>query len=253
MSRLYPRLLPAETESRFDALPRTVDPLTDPIAAVGSARAVYAAAGGLRVQRDELLGLRKEVLYVARDHGYPERPGPEARNNFDRRVARILHTQMGLTPGEASQRQVWAYLALVLLPDVSSWRFPATDGRYVPDRFKGTDLTRHTLARLWWRAHLLRDDSRPEDPYWLLKVLGESDLDQIMARRRSVAASPALVREVVRVVAEADDGGGRDVLRDLLKRLLRLTAFLDLDWLNDTEIRALVVRERAVSASNLAG
>jgi hypothetical protein len=58
---------------------------------------------------------------------------------------------------------------------------------------------------------------------------------------------------VVRVTAESTDVVGRDVLRDLLKRLLRLTAFLDLDWLDDEQLRALVLRERAVSIANLTG
>ncbi|WP_158372636.1 DUF6339 family protein [Cellulosimicrobium cellulans] len=254
MSTLYPRLLPADTEALFTRLPETSAGAAEPPEALTTARAVYAASGGMRVHRDELLVLRDEVRRAAVEHGFPERPGLEARNGFDRRVARILHARMGLTAGEASQRQVWAYLALVLLPDVCVWRFPPNDdGRYVADRYKGTDLTRHALARLWWRAHVLRDGTRHDDPYWMLEALGEADLDQVMARRRSVAATPSLVRTVVRVTAESTDAVGRDVLRDLLKRLLRLTAFLDLDWLDDEQLRALVLRERAVSIANLTG
>lgn len=252
MSTLYPRLLPAETERLFVRLSDVVDGAADPSADIATARAVYAASGGMRVHRDQLIGLREEVRRAALDHGYPGRPGVEARNGFDRRVARILHASMDITAGEASQRQVWAFLALVLLPDVCAWRFPANDsGKFVADRFKGSDLTRHTLARLWWRAQVLRDETRVDDPYWMLEALGEADLDQVMARRRSVAATPSLVRMVVRVTAESTDASGRDVLRDLLKRLLRLTAFLDLDWLDDAELRSLVLRERAVSMANL--
>lgn len=254
MSTLYPRLLPADTEALFERLPDDAHHVMEPPAALTSARAVYAASGGTRVHRDELLVLRDEVLDAARQHGFPGRPSTVARTAFDRRVARILHARLAVTPGEASQRQVWAYLALVLLPDVCAWRFPASEGgRYVADRFKGTDLTRHTLARLWWRAQVLRDDvrARSGDPYWLLDAIGEADLDQVMARRRSVAATPTLVRAVVRVTADAGDAAGRDVLRDLLKRLLRLTAFLDLDWLDDAALEDLVIRERAVSIANL--
>lgn len=252
MSTLYPRLLPTETEKLFALLSDVADEAGNPSADAAVARTVYAASGGMRVHPDQLVGLREQVCRAALDHGYPERPGVEARNGFDRRVARILHANMDITAGEASQRQVWAYLALVLLPDVCAWRFPANDaGKFVADRFKGTDLTRHTLARLWWRAQVLRDGTRVDDPYWMLEALGEADLDQVMARRRSVAATPSLVRMVVRVTAESTDFGGRDVLRDLLKRLLRLTAFLDLDWLDEVQLRSLVLRERAVSIANL--
>ncbi|MGN8245946.1 DUF6339 family protein [Cellulomonas soli] len=252
MSTLYPRLLPGETETLFAALSHEVVHGAEPAAVPGSARVVYAASGGMRARRDDLAVIRHEVLRVAREQGFPARPGLDARHRFDRQVGRILHARMGVSPGEASQRQIWAYLALVLLPDVCAWRFPPNDdGTFVGDRFKGTDLTRHTLARLWWRAHVLYDEARESDPYWLLDVLGEADLDQVMARRSSIAATPALVRTVVKVAAESGHSGGREVLRDVLKRLLRLTAFLDLDWLDEAELKTLVLRERDLSIANL--
>lgn len=160
-----------------------------------------------------------------------------------------------MTPGEASQSQIWAFLALVLVPHLCAWRFPMRDGAYTADRFKGTDLTRHTLARLWTRAHVLHDPLA-EDPYSLLSELGEADLDQIMARRRAVAATPALVRAIVRAHVEdsanGDDVSARAVLRDSLQRLLRLTAFLDLDWLSEDRLLDLVREQRVESRSRLA-
>ncbi|MBF0688431.1 MAG: hypothetical protein IR158_11795 [Cellulomonas sp.] len=251
MTRLYPRLLPAEAEARFASLAQAAAQSDGVPERVTAARTVFAASGGRRTQVDELRGLRARVLALAVEHGFPDRGGTDSRSSFDRALARLLHLEMGIGPGEASQRQVWAYLALVLLPDVCAWRFPPGAGGFVADRFKGTDLTRHVLARLWWRAHLLRDEQPRADPYWMLDVLGEADLDQIMARRRSVAASPGLVRAVVRTSAAEDGSGGREVFRDLLKRLLRLTAFLDVDWMGEAELTALVARERAVSLAHL--
>jgi hypothetical protein len=166
---------------------------------------------------------------------------------FDRRVARNLHANAGMAPGEAAQPQVWAYLALVLLPDVCAWRFPARDGKYAGDRFKGTDLTRHALGRLWTRAHVLHDPSDATDPYALLEVLGEADLDQVMARRGAVAASPGLVRAVVRCHRDdvvPDGPPTRDVLRESLKRLLRMTAFMDVDSLDGSRLTDVVLETR---------
>ncbi|WP_143134178.1 DUF6339 family protein [Actinoplanes philippinensis] len=186
--------------------------------------------------------------------GYPEMPGTAQRNQFDRAVARHLHQHTGMTPGEASQRQVWAFLGLVLVPHVCAWRFPMKDGVYVADRFKGSDLTRHTLARLWTRAHVLYDSAAP-DPYALMDAVGEADLDQIMARRRAVAATPALVRAIVRAHVEDSNSGedtpARAVLRDSLQRLLRLTAFLDLDWIPEEQILQLVREQRIESRKHL--
>jgi hypothetical protein len=174
---------------------------------------------------------------------------------FDRHVARHLHEHMGLSAGEAAQPQVWAYLGLVLLPDVCAWRFLPRPNGYVEDRFKGTDLTRHTLARLWTRGHVLHDPDDPAGPYALLDALGEADLDQVMARRGAVAASPALVRSVIRCHRDDATSGGppaRVVLRESLKRLLRMTAFLDFDGLDEERLAAVVLETRAQSRALLA-
>ncbi|MGX6604598.1 DUF6339 family protein [Micromonosporaceae bacterium Da 78-11] len=255
MSTLYPRLLPGETEKLFAAMRgRGPEDLREH-AAVSSGRAVFAATGGTRVTRDELKLLSTELEKLAVAKNYPQPPTVQDRNEFDRMVARHLHQHSGMTPGEASQRQVWAFLALVLVPHLCAWRFPMRDDVYVADRFKGTDLTRHTLARLWTRAHVLNDPSAT-DSYHLLGALGEADLDQIMARRRAVAATPALVRAIVQAHVEdsgtGDETPARAVLRDSLQRLLRLTAFLDLDWLPADRLVELVREQRMESRKHLA-
>jgi hypothetical protein len=254
MSSLYPRLLPSRADDLFRALnargPRPPRDREFP----SLEYAVFAATGGQRTTPARLQGLRAELISQAVACGFPAPATVTQRTRFDSAVARYLHTHLDLVPGEASQRQIWSYLALVLLPDVCAWRFPPRpDGTYVDDRFKGTDLTRHALGRLWTRAHLLHAPS-PDDPYALLDVLGENDLDQILARRRDIAATPDLVRAIVRThrddPANGDGTFDRDVLRDTLKRLMRLCAFLDLDSRDNAELDHLVagLRERSRDA-----
>lgn len=242
MSVLYPRLLPGESNKLYAELHGRAIGTHQGMVANHSSRAVFAATGGRRVTRDELDDLRQAILTTAQEQGFPDAPGSAQRNAFDQKTARILHEQSLMVPGEAAQRQVWAFLALVLLPDVCVWRWPAnTDGKYLADRFKGMDLTRHALARLWTRAHVLHEPHEAE-PYGLLEVLGEADLDQIMARRGSIAASPALVRAVVRGQRDEEQisVASRRVLRESLMRLLRLTAFLDVDSLSEPELDHLI-------------
>ncbi|MEU1512264.1 DUF6339 family protein [Streptomyces sp. NPDC005811] len=253
MSLLYPRLLPSETERRFRLLHETPPARHGTIVANNSPRAVYSATGGRRITREELDQLRDAILRAALGQGFPIPPSIAQGSNFDRETARILYRQCRMVPGEASQRQVWAFLALVLLPDVCAWRWPADSNRgYTADRFKGTDLTRHACARLWTRAQVLHDPMA-DDPHHLLYVLGENDIDQIMARRSALAASPALVRAIVR--AHQEDQTDRSVpsqqvLRQSLMRLLRLTAFLDLDSASEADLGHLVraVRTEARTA-----
>jgi hypothetical protein len=254
MSVLFPRLLPSRAEDLFRSM-NEHGPRPPPDGQPPSLEsAVYAATGGQRATSSTLMALRAELVSVAVLCGGPAPVTPGGKTRFDSAVARHLHGQLDLAPGEASQRQVWSYLALVLVPDICAWRFPPRpDSTYVDDRFKGTDLTRHALARLWIRAHLLHT-SHADDPYSLLDVLGENDLDQILTRRRDIAATPALVRAVVRThrddPANGDGTFDRQVLRDTLKRLMRLSAFLDLDSRTDAELDRLVedLRERSREA-----
>ncbi len=247
MTLLYPRLLPAATEEAFKRLHEQPRRSLRKLASTSFAQAVFTATGGQRVTQERLADLRKSLLHEAEEAGMPASLSIEQLTSFDRRVARRLHQEAGMAPGEASQPQVWAYLALVLLPDVCAWRFgPRDDGTFVADRFKGTDLTRHTLARLWTRAHVLEDPTEG-DPYALLEVLGESDLDQVMARRDAVAGTPALVRAVVRCYRDDPVDGSwaaRTVLRESLKRLLRMSAFVDFDGLGADQLTALVLETR---------
>ncbi|MEV4940051.1 DUF6339 family protein [Streptomyces zaomyceticus] len=255
MSVLYPRLLPGEADRLFAEVHEHPAGTHSVMVANHSSRSVYAATGGRRVTKDELSNLRQAILTVAKDQGYPSLPASGQRNAFDRQTGQILHEQSLMVPGEAAQRQVWAFLSLVLLPDVCVWRWPANaDGKYVADRFKATDLTRHALARLWTRAHILHVPGSSE-PYAFLSAMGESDLDQVMARRHAIASTPKLVRTVVRIHSEAtpDDLEGirsRDVLRQCLMRLLRLTAFVNADTLSESQLNHMVrtVRQEVLSS-----
>ncbi|MBM9621383.1 DNA cytosine methyltransferase [Streptomyces zhihengii] len=140
-----------------------------------------------------------------------------------------------MVPAEAASRDVWSFLALVLLPDVAFWRYPRPPG----DRVLGTDLTRHVFGRLWWRAQLVRSPDEAE-PYGALHILGEAAFDQIYARREALGGSPHLVRSILRVWNDLDRRGlnERDTLRDFLKRLLRLAPFVLFDGIEEASLDA---------------
>ncbi len=254
MSTLYPQLRLSVAARRFEELHgKSIEQLAS-IASSDTSMSTYSPIGGRRATSAELCVLRERLLGMAADHGFPGPARMRNRNAFDRSLGIILHDETGLTPGEASLGPVWAFLALSLLPDVCAWRFPPSSaGALTADRFKAGDLTRHTLARTWTRAHVLRQP-KSSDPYNLLKGIAEADLDQIMARRRSVAASPQLVRAVVYCHQHDESGSGlppRTILRDSLMRLLRILAFIDVDVLHEDELRDLVQECRAATAAAL--
>ncbi|WP_089295075.1 DUF6339 family protein [Actinoplanes regularis] len=160
-------------------------------------------------------------------------------HEFDTTLARLLHADMNLVPAEAAVRPMWAFLAAVLLPDVTVWRFPQPP----EDRLLATDITRHVFGRLWWRAELLRDDVRIDNPYHLLDVFPERNFDQILARRRSIGGSPELIRSLAKEWPKDWTGTNEtEALRDVLKILMRRGAFQDLFGLPETLLRPEIAR-----------
>jgi hypothetical protein len=206
------------------------------------------------VTPEELAGVRTDLLDLATAAGMPEPVNDRARTVFDLGAAKYLHSRLDMTPGEASQRPVWSYFGLVLVPDICAWRYPAQARGYFDERFRCADVTRHTLSRLWLRAHLLHDRSCA-DPYELVGVLGENDMDQILSRRKDLAATPALVRTITRAHRDDPRNRGttfdREVLRDSLKRLLRLAAFMNFDGRTARELDDLVISTRGLSRETL--
>ncbi|MFF4436781.1 DUF6339 family protein [Streptomyces sp. NPDC001621] len=259
MGFLYPRLLAEQARPLFDEYRQlTVRELTNRVSVTHDS-AVYVATGGDRVSQAQLQQLRDGILDLAKQAGFPDESDRARNAEFDLRLAAMLHEEMGMVPAEAASRDVWAFLAMVVLPDVAHWRYPQPP----KDRVLGTDLTRHVFGRLWWRAQLVRSPEDPE-PYAALKILGEAAFDQIYARRTALGGSPHLVRAILRVWRDLDlqDLNERDTLRDFLKRLLRLAPFVMFDGIEeyalDEELR-VVAREsveaqrRALGATTAAG
>lgn len=239
MSTLYPRLPAKAAEERFVEIRE--------LSAVDLAgrhdtshlAQFFAPTGGTRATSERLSALRGLVTDLAGRHGFPAEPLGRSVHEFDTELARTLHTSMDLVSAEAAIRSIWAFLALVVVPDVAVWRFP----RPPEDRLLATDITRHVLGRLWWRAELLCDPARADDPYHLLGVFPERNFDQILSRRRSIGGSPELIRALAKEWPRDWTGTNEtDALRDVLKHLMRRGAFQDLFGLPEELLRLEVAR-----------
>ncbi len=152
----------------------------------------------------------------------------------------------GYRLGRGRKTRRLVVMSLVLLPHLTMWRF-GTGNR---ERWVATDLTRHTWARLWWQATVFAGQ---ED---LLNAMSESDLNQLLERRR-IGGDPRLVCCLARaVVAAPTDVPRRFVIRDSTRRLRRWLAFLDasalnVDQMNDvcSELVSTAARNYATSGS----
>jgi hypothetical protein len=147
---------------------------------------------------------------------------------FDRECAWEIYDELRLPWSEAGSPDVWSFIALVAMPDLTEWRF----GLRNAERWIGSDLTRHTWARAWWRGALFFDH-RPT-----FERLSESDLNQLL-ERRSIGGDPRLVAQLAEATLLVPSESGlprRAVIRDAAKRLRRRLAFVDVRALDDAEL-----------------
>lgn len=224
MTVLFPRLPRAEAQRLF----ATVAELSPSLSHHGQ---IFAPVGGHRATPELVEQVSDHVRGLAAEFGFPNRLLPADRLPFDRRSATLLVDAMDISWSEAAANDLWSFIALVVLPDVTRWRF----GESNVERWIATDLTRHTWARVWWRGTVF--GSRPD----LLNRLTESDLNQIF-ERRVVGGDSRLAVSIAEAVLEFEmsrPGHRRALLRDAAGRLRRRLAFIDARALEDLEVLEL--------------
>jgi hypothetical protein len=219
---IWPRLSRAVASSEWERI-------RDEKAAAGQSliRDVQWRAIGNRADESDFGRLHEQVTELATTHGFPESAGADTYGRFDREAAFLVRDLVDVPFAEAAAGDVWSFIAFAVLPEVTEWRF----GHRNKERWIGTDLTRHTWARLWWQGEAFRPE--PE----LLTHLSESDLNQLFERRSIGGDGPlvrALARSFMMVTAER-----RAIVRDTTKRIRRLLAFVQTSALESEEIGSL--------------
>jgi hypothetical protein len=233
--RLFPRISGAVALALHrDVLGKGAFELAS-IVAVEHPDMIFPATGGTRVSSDELRALTAGVREAATKLGFPDKAGQSAAAEFDHAAGSFLHRKMKISPGEASRDEIWSFLALVTLPDVTTWRFPDQNAR----RFLGGG--RNVYQRLWWRGHALVDAGEV-DPYHLLK-LPEDALVGLM-ERPAISSNLPVARAIARAIAEV--AGNRklkdreEAWRDAYKRIRQRLPLVNLEALEQTELERQV-------------
>jgi hypothetical protein len=203
----------------------------------------YTPVGGQRIENGQLEQLRTDILRLAHEHGMPSRIIEPSV--FEGRAARLLREALPMSANEASHEEVWSYLTCCWLLDVAVWRFSVdADER----RFIG-NVNRNTFRRLWWRAEILGPDIE-------LTKLGEDELVNIM-ERPTIASDRRLARTVaLEFLARVHEGAAdsrMQLMREAMKRLLRLTPLVAFQALNDDQLRKVVESCFTAAAEGLAG
>ena len=238
--RLFPRLPRHVARELAASLSTAPAVAAAELAAPTHESAVYAPTGGHRITEKELGALADEVRALAEKFGFPMKPTQSHASSFDGQCAVHLHKKWQIHPTEAAREEVWSFLGCVLMPDIVRWRW---GGKATPaDRFLGGDRgLRNTFGRLWWRAHLLKDEWWEEkDPYELVWILGEDEIVGFVERPRAVVSRLTAVA-IAREVTAARRAGMRvtrtDLLRDVMKRFLRRGVLITYEGLSPDEMR----------------
>lgn len=247
MTVLVPRI-PREAAREIIAEAREVPPARLASSMPREVSVHLSPVGGRRIEDAELRALREALVEVAERHGYPEARSQSGDVSFDADAAVVLRAGLDISPNEASAEEVWSYLTCCWLLDLALWRF----GGGADERRLYGDINRNAFRRLWWRAEILGVAGGPDGPF---RGLGEDELVSIM-ERPTLARDARLARAIVTVFSDAaptlrDRGLRRmDVMRDVTKRILRLTPFVEVAALADGELRDEVAHQldRAIAA-----
>ena len=203
----------------------------------------YSPTGGNRITDQELRDLRTAVVELAISYGMPS---PTSNfQEFEGRAARLIRDMLPMTPHDFASEEAWSYITCCWLLDVAVWRFGHdADTR----RFIG-DVNRNTFRRMWWRADVLGDGIDQT-------LLGEDELVNI-TERPTVAADRRLARAVAREFLARVDRGEADsrmlLMREAMKRLLRLTPFVSFAAFDEPHIQVLMEEIFNAAAAGLAG
>jgi hypothetical protein len=145
---------------------------------------------------------------------------------LDSQLSRLMYEELRISPNEASAPGIWRYIACILAPELVRWRFPGTDKsnfKTSMKRYSGS-LLRNNFGRLWWRAHLLKDESNLENPYWLIDTLGEDELVAITERSNAAAYKPVAVglgAALLKTFDPEKHNNRSNIMREAMKRVIR--------------------------------
>jgi hypothetical protein len=169
----------------------------------------------------------------------------------------ILYSSLRhLTPVQASDERLWAYLTHVTFWDYMRKRWPVEQYEAKPDKLPenmssrymfGSDrprsLVRNGIARLWWYGFTTYDEHRA-DPFELTAVLLRNlDVAQTLLER-AFSRNKAVTRAFLSALLEWEKSGEpfprRDEVRELAKHVTHVGGVTIIDALTFDQLRQLV-------------
>lgn len=193
----------------------------------------FTPTGGSPIAARKLEELREGILAIAKNNGFGGKGTRAELSCFDAQAAAWLADQSVLASGEALRDDVWAFVAIVMFPDIANWRFGDS-----PERYLGG--VRNTLQRLWMRGKLFDRGQESFDRWGLLEKLTEDAFVQI-TERPSLGGNPVLAIAIAEAWVRASLHHGKGAMESLTRRaMLQIRARNEVRSLDELPAESLV-------------
>lgn len=191
-------------------------------------QAAPVATGGRAASRAHIANVRSVVTEALKPWQTHDTVPRAEVATYDMILGRALHESLQIIPADAAHDETWAFLTLVVFPDVAVRRFPDMKN----ERLLGTP--RNVLRRTWFREEVIGDlQKRAKRP------LGEDELVGLF-ERSALARNHALVRSLAAAVIKHEAGNRSDWARELYKQVTFATGPRLLDTLSEDELDDLI-------------
>ncbi len=181
---------------------------------------------------------------------------PDEDSDYDLENTRTIYTALKhLTPSQASDERLWAYMAHVTEWTYMRGRWPAERyanrekpykpirERYLFGSNRARSGTRHGIARLWWYGYTSYDESRA-DPFELTGVLLKTlDVTQSVLERAFSLNRP-LTHGLLQALLEREQAGEpryeRETVRSVAKHIVHIGGVTIVDMLSTDDVKSIV-------------
>lgn len=170
----------------------------------------FTPTGGSPISPKHLDNIRANILRIAKANGYGGKGTRNELSSFDSQTAAWLADQPVFASGEALRDDTWAFIAIIVAPDIVSWRFGDS-----PERYLGG--VRNTFQRLWLRGKSFDRGKTNQNRWDLLEKLTEDAFVQI-TERPSLGGNPVLALAIAEAWVRASLHYGKGVMETLTRR-----------------------------------
>lgn len=188
-----------------------------------------------RASDSHLQDFRRRVVELAAMHGFPNTTSSRTKVSFENALLSVLDESLDISAAEASNMNVWHFLNLFLLSDITLWRFGSLDQqakKWSINEERIFTFNRNMIGRLWWRGAVLS----PE----IAAKLSEDEAVQIL-ERPTTFAYPHFARAVGRRFASIPATDRHPLLlRHATKLFTRRMAVLSVYIMSDHQLDQFV-------------